>query len=42
VTRDLIGDYHADRAYRRHFQHWINRLWYEKDRRIDEMLSWQP
>lgn len=42
VTSDLIGDYYSDRSYRKYFQHWLNKLWFEKDRRIDEMLSWQP
>ncbi|HPR55574.1 MAG TPA: acyltransferase [Deltaproteobacteria bacterium] len=42
VTSNLIGDYYGDGRYRKDFQHWINRLWLEKDRRIDEMLGWQP
>lgn len=41
VTRDLMGDYYHDPCFRRHFQNWLNRLWQEKDRRIDEMLAVQ-
>ncbi|MCU0575381.1 MAG: acyltransferase [Desulfobacterota bacterium] len=41
VTKDLLGDYNRDPQYREHFQNWLNRIWGEKDRRIDEMLGWQ-
>jgi len=41
VTRDLLGDYFHDRQFREHFQSWINALWREKDRRIEEMLAMQ-
>jgi 1-acyl-sn-glycerol-3-phosphate acyltransferase len=41
VTHDLMGDYYNDADYRIHFQEWINNLWREKDRRIDEMLRWE-
>ena len=39
VAEDLIGDYAADRKFRVRFQDWLNRLWQEKDRRIDRMLG---
>jgi 1-acyl-sn-glycerol-3-phosphate acyltransferase len=41
VTKDLLGDYDNDPDYREHVQMWLNRLWLEKDRRIDEMLRWE-
>ncbi|MGC9325613.1 MAG: acyltransferase [Desulfomonilia bacterium] len=41
VTKDLIGDYFNDSQYRERFQTWINTIWTEKDRRIDEMLHWE-
>jgi 1-acyl-sn-glycerol-3-phosphate acyltransferase len=41
VTADLIGDYTADGPYRAHIRNWLNGIWREKDRRIDEMLLWQ-
>ncbi|MGD0821901.1 MAG: acyltransferase [Desulfomonilia bacterium] len=41
VTKDLLGDYFNDPQYREHLQVWLNNLWLEKDRRIDEMLQWE-
>ena len=38
VTNDLLGDYVSDRSYREQFHAWLNDLWSEKDRRIQEML----
>jgi 1-acyl-sn-glycerol-3-phosphate acyltransferase len=38
VTQDLLGDYVMDQSYREQFQIWLNTLWSEKDRRIQEML----
>jgi 1-acyl-sn-glycerol-3-phosphate acyltransferase len=39
VTEDLVGDYAEDRAFRVHFQHWLNELWHEKDRLIQELRA---
>ena len=39
ITDDLIGDYTVDRKFRVQFHRWLNRLWHEKDRRIDRMLG---
>jgi 1-acyl-sn-glycerol-3-phosphate acyltransferase len=39
VNQDLIGDYANDRAFRRRFQIWLNRLWEEKDQCIEGMLN---
>jgi len=37
VTKDLLGDYTTDRSFRQQFHAWLNGLWSEKDRRIQEM-----
>lgn len=42
VKKELIGDYFHDPKYRRKFQSWLNNLWCEKDKLIDEMLEWEP
>ncbi len=34
LSQDLIGDYYSDRAFRIHFQNWLNGLWEEKDQQI--------
>jgi len=39
VSGDLIGDYVNDAAYRKHFQQWLNKLWKDKDLKIDFMLD---
>lgn len=39
VTPELIGNYEDDAAYRVRFQAWLNQLWQEKDRRIEQMLA---
>jgi 1-acyl-sn-glycerol-3-phosphate acyltransferase len=39
VNQDLVGDYAKDRAFRRSFQVWLNRLWEEKDQCIEGMLN---
>ena len=31
----LHGDYQGDAAFRERFQHWVNSLWTEKDKRLD-------
>ena len=38
VTKELLGDYMTDRSFRKQFHAWLNELWSEKDRRIQEML----
>ena len=35
----MIGDYVADRAFRRKFQAWLNDLWTQKDQRITALLD---
>ena len=39
VPKDFIGmDYEGDNAVREKFQQWVNQLWQEKDRLIEEIL----
>jgi 1-acyl-sn-glycerol-3-phosphate acyltransferase len=37
ITPDLIGDYEDDRAFRVHFQSWVNQVWHDKDKLIEEI-----
>jgi 1-acyl-sn-glycerol-3-phosphate acyltransferase len=39
ITKDLVGDYAADRHFRMYFHQWLNQLWSEKDRHIATMLA---
>jgi hypothetical protein len=39
ITDDILGDYINDEEYRCKFQKWINELWLEKDKRLDEMAK---
>jgi 1-acyl-sn-glycerol-3-phosphate acyltransferase len=41
IKKEMIGDYFNDPDFRKNFQLWINDLWWEKDRRIDEMMHWE-
>lgn len=38
VTEDLLGNYALDRSFRERFHAWLNDLWSQKDRQIQEML----
>mgnify|MGYP006282285507 CR=1 FL=1 len=38
VTENLLGDYVNDPAFRDFFQKWINGLWVEKDKKLEQML----
>lgn len=38
VSDELKGDYLNDEKYREFFQNWVNEIWEEKDKKIDEML----
>ncbi len=38
VTSELVGDFLADRDYRRRFLLWLSSLWEEKDKLIDTLL----
>ncbi len=37
VASELLGDYLADRAFRKYFNKWLDSLWTEKDRLIEEL-----
>jgi 1-acyl-sn-glycerol-3-phosphate acyltransferase len=39
VAWELMGDYLADRTFRRDINNWLNALWTEKDRLIETMLQ---
>lgn len=39
VTQELLGDYLADRAYRRKFRDWLYEIWRQKDELIQQSLS---
>jgi 1-acyl-sn-glycerol-3-phosphate acyltransferase len=39
VTKELTGNYLEDRAYRRHFNNWLNTLWTDKDKQIETLLQ---
>jgi len=39
VTRELIGDYAGDENFRAGLQHWLNDIWAEKNRSIEEMMA---
>ncbi len=39
IPEDLLGDYEQDRDFRGHFQAWMNRLWQDKDQRLEQMRS---
>ena len=39
ITGEMLGDYFNDRQYRRGFQSWLNTLWEQKDRCINQLLS---
>ena len=39
VGPELIGDYTNDGNFRAYLQHWLNNLWAEKNRRIEEMMA---
>ena len=37
IDKSLIGDYDGDPEFRERFQNWLNALWVEKDKRIEEL-----
>lgn len=39
IPAELIGDYNEDAHFRARFQAWINTLWEEKDRLLDELKA---
>jgi 1-acyl-sn-glycerol-3-phosphate acyltransferase len=39
ITPELLGDYENNREFRVYFQNWLNNLWQQKDKLIDNILS---
>lgn len=39
IEPDLIGDYANDAVFREKFQAWVNKLWQEKDQRLQQMTQ---
>lgn len=39
VSEELRGDYLNDKNFKRGFQQWLNQLWLEKDRQLDEVKN---
>jgi hypothetical protein len=39
VSPELIGDLLNDGGFRARFQQWLNDLWAEKDRHIEELMA---
>ncbi len=39
VSPELLGDYANDRRFRARLQHWLNNIWAEKNRYIEEMMT---
>jgi len=39
VTEEIMGDYFEDAVFRKSFQEWMNGVWIEKDRLMDEMTG---
>ena len=39
VSPELFGDYVNDRHFRTGLQHWLNNIWEEKNRSIEEMMT---
>lgn len=39
VSDEIIGDYFEDETFRQRFQHWVNELWVNKDKKLASMLA---
>jgi 1-acyl-sn-glycerol-3-phosphate acyltransferase len=39
ITEELLGDYLADREFRRRFNTWLNELWTDKEKTIERLLQ---
>ncbi len=38
ITKEMLGDYFQDHEYRERFHEWVNHVWTEKDRIMDNMM----
>ena len=39
VSEDVIGDYFNNPNFKQRFQSWLNDLWLEKDKRLQQLLG---
>ncbi len=39
ITQEMLGDYFNDEGFRHAFQNWVNALWEQKDRCMEELVS---
>jgi 1-acyl-sn-glycerol-3-phosphate acyltransferase len=39
ITPEMLGDYFNDERFRQAFQNWVNDLWTQKDRCMEELVS---
>jgi 1-acyl-sn-glycerol-3-phosphate acyltransferase len=39
IDESIIGDYFNDQQYQQQFQHWVNKLWCDKDARLAEFTK---
>jgi 1-acyl-sn-glycerol-3-phosphate acyltransferase len=39
IDENLNGDYFKDKAFKRHFHHWLNDVWQEKDDYLDALYN---
>ena len=39
ITSEMMGDYFNDETFRHAFQNWVNALWEQKDRCMEELVS---
>jgi len=39
VSAEMLGDYTNDRQFRSGLQRWLNNIWAEKSRYIEEMMT---
>lgn len=42
ITPQMLGDYFNDEPFREAFQNWVNALWEQKDRCVEELLALHP
>ncbi|WP_049722301.1 acyltransferase [Gilvimarinus polysaccharolyticus] len=42
IAEDLLGNYTEDPEFRAHFQRWINKIWQEKDERLEALAHCGP
>ncbi len=38
ITQEMLGDYYSDRQFRKTFQKWLNSMWEQKDRCVEDLM----